>query len=80
MDNSLQFAQEALNEYGGSLSETGKIVTPLGKETQVSLLKKGKRLRIESPTGLLTSGALTKQTVYSFVEGYWFWEKGRGIV
>ena len=70
-----ELIREALKTYGGDLNEVNEIISPRGKETGITLIKKGKRLRMESSLQLVSSGPFNPSTICSFVEKYWFWEK-----
>ena len=69
------FIVEALSQYGATLSKNGYIVTEDGKVTQVRIVIKRGRVRMESVGALLFSGPPTAETVCKFVERYWYWTK-----
>ena len=71
----MEVIKETLKTYGADLNEVGEIISPRGKETGVILVKKGKRLRMENNSELVASGPFNPNTICSFVERFWFWEK-----
>jgi hypothetical protein len=65
-----------LELYGATLSPTGRVITPGGVETGVTLKTKGKRLRAEDANGrLIYSGPAAPESVCRFVEEFWYWRK-----
>lgn len=66
----------ALAPYGARLDEDGRIISPIGRNTDVLLTVKRGRLRATSATGtLLFSGPAHAAAVEAFVEGFWYWTK-----
>lgn len=69
------FIEDALAQYGATLSKNGHIITKLGQVTPVRPVIKRGRLRMEGIGHLLFSGPPTAETVCEFVESYWYWVK-----
>lgn len=72
----METVNNALAAYGAAIGVGGVIVRN-DKATGVQVAVKRGRIRFESTNSgrLLASGPIKAQTVETFVESFWFWEK-----
>ena len=71
----MEVVQQALSDYGASLTHDGYIVSKSGKQLSVRVTIQRGRIRFEGSHGLLASGPIAERTVQKFVESFWFWKR-----
>lgn len=73
----MEIINEALKEFGASLTEEGLIAkgNRVIPSIQVEVVKNRIRFVNRMNGDLVMSGPVSKRTVSTFVKKFWFWEK-----
>jgi len=74
----LELVKETLSQYSATIHpESHCIVTAKGKETQIKVTTKRRRIAMVAASDgrLMFSGAISAKSIESFVESFWYWEK-----